>query len=259
MQATLRAVVKLSRHKLGMTLRRFRKLMLDIARPPLFKYRNETLNDRWIAEHVFPGKKNGYFVEAGAAGGIDASCTYVLEKAFGWTGICVEPNAEFFSQLRANRPNSLCENVCLAKENGKVLYIEGGTHTVDPYLGGIKSNLETFKADGHQVILCGKAIEQDSLTLEAVLDKHHAPRVIDYAAFDIEGSELEVLSSFPFDKYTFLALSLECDWSMWNDISRLLVANGYKEVSNPFNVDMPWERYWLHNSIARNGTLNQCK
>jgi|WetSurMetagenome_2_1015567.scaffolds.fasta_scaffold103356_2 hypothetical protein len=259
MQANTRSVIKHYGRKLCLSLRRCRKRLMDIVRPPLFEYRNETLNDRWIVEHVFPGKKNGFFLEAGAAGGIDASCTYVLEKEFGWTGICVEPNTEFFSQLLVNRPNSLCEKVCLAKKNGKVWYIEGGADTVNPYLGGIKANLETFKAGGHDVIRCGKAIEQDCMTLEQVLGKHHAPRVIDYAAFDIEGSELEVLSTFPFDRYTFLALSLECDWSMWSDITHLLAANGYEEVRNPFNVEMPWERYWLHKSIAGRRRLRHCK
>ena len=34
---------------------------------PKYQYFNETGNDRWIAEYVFPGKTGGYFVEAGAA------------------------------------------------------------------------------------------------------------------------------------------------------------------------------------------------
>ncbi len=55
------------------------------------QYYNEPKNDRWIVECVFPGKQNGYFLEAGAANGIWGSSCYVLEQELNWTGICVEP------------------------------------------------------------------------------------------------------------------------------------------------------------------------
>lgn len=73
--------------------------------------------------------------------------------------------------------------------------------------------------------------------------------MIDYAAFDIEGSELDVLEVFPFDQYTFLALTLECDRTIRTPISNLLTANGYYQIRNPFNRDKPWEMYWLHQSV----------
>lgn len=51
--------------------------------PPQRQYYNETNNNRWIAEYVFPGKRNGYFLEIGAANGKAASSCYVLEQKFG--------------------------------------------------------------------------------------------------------------------------------------------------------------------------------
>jgi len=224
------------------------KLLRNETTPALFVYYNETLNDRWIVESVFPGKTNGYFLEAGAANGKEASSCYVLEKALGWTGICVEPNDAFFEKLLRNRPNSICEKTCLAKQAGKVSYIEGSDNTIAPYLGGIKRNLATVKYGGNEIIKKGKLVEKDAITLEQLLDKHRAPSIIDYASFDIEGSELEVLEDFPFRRYRFLAMSLECDGSIWKPITKLLRSNGYREVENPFNQDMPWERYWLHKS-----------
>ncbi|MBW4576556.1 MAG: FkbM family methyltransferase [Aphanothece sp. CMT-3BRIN-NPC111] len=212
-------------------------------------YYNETQNDKWIAEYVFPGKRGGYFVEAGAANGREASSCYVLEKEFGWTGICVEPNDMFFEKLVQNRPNSICEKLCLSEHSGKVVYIEGDEHTVSPYLGGIKENLEKFKYKGTEVIQKGKEVEKDAITIESLLKKHNAPPVIDYGAFDIEGSELKVLEKFPFNEYQFLALSLECDRSISLEIRKLLLPYGYISVRNPFNKDKPWEQYFLHESI----------
>uniref|UniRef100_B8HPX0 Methyltransferase FkbM domain-containing protein n=1 Tax=Cyanothece sp. (strain PCC 7425 / ATCC 29141) TaxID=395961 RepID=B8HPX0_CYAP4 len=214
--------------------------------PPKRHYYNETNNDRWIIEYTFPGKEKGYFIEAGAANGKDASSCYLLEKEFGWTGICIEPNNYFFDQLVHNRPNSICENICLSNSTRTVTYIEGSENTVSPYLGGIKSNLEQVKYMGKEVVQKGKAVEKPATTLEALLKKHKAPAVIDYAAFDIEGSELDVLETFPFDDYVFLALSLECDGSIRAPISQLLESNGYRQIRNPFNRDKAWEMYWLH-------------
>jgi Methyltransferase FkbM domain len=218
--------------------------------PASRQYYNETNNDRWIVEYIFPGKRNGYFLEAGAANGKEASSCYILERELGWTGICVEPSDYFFDTLVINRPQSICERVCLSDRAGTVTYIEGSDDTVSPYLSGIKSNLETVKYQGTEVVQKGRAVEKPAVTLGELLDKYNAPKVIDYAAFDIEGSELDVLSVFPFDRYTFLALSLECDGSIHVPITELLTAHGYRQSQNPFNRDKPWEMYWLHTSAC---------
>lgn len=219
--------------------------------PPQRQYYNETNNDRWIAEYIFPGKRGGYFLEVGAANGKEASSCYVLEEEFGWTGICIEPSDYFFDKLVQNRPNSICEKICVSNQAGTVIYIEGSEETVSPYLSGIRTNLEEVKYQGKEVVQKGKAVEKEATTLETLLKKHNAPTVIDYAAFDIEGSELDVLEVFPFDEYRFLALTLECDGSIRAPISQLLSANGYRQIKNPFNRDKPWEMYWLHQKFQR--------
>lgn len=207
---------------------------------------SETFNDIWITQCIFPNKHNGFFLEAGASGGKLSSSCYNLEANLGWRGICIEPNEDFFQELTHNRPNCICENVCLSDQPGKVIFIEGSGDPAAPYLSGIKSNLEQFKHKSENILQNGREIIKDAITLEALLKKHNAPQVIDYAAFDIEGSEFEVLKNFPFQEYEFSALSLECDGYIWNKITELLTSNGFFEVKNPFNTDKIWERYWLN-------------
>ena len=215
--------------------------------PPGFL--NDTRNDQWIAEVVFPGKRNGFFLEAGAGNGQAASSCYVLEKYLGWTGICVEPHTALHEQLVRNRPGSTCANVCLAGRSGPVEYVEGGPGGVHPYLGGIRHNLEQIKHGGKDVVERGRLVVKEAMTLDDLLRRHAAPPIIDYAAFDIEGSEWEVLEAYSFQHHVILALSLECDDTVAEPIGRLLGSHGYREVSNPFNQDQPWERYWLHHQM----------
>ncbi len=78
-------------------------------------------------------------------------------------------------------------------------------------------------------------------TLESVLDKNQAPKIIDYLSLDVEGAETEVLINFPFEKYTFLAMSIERPSP---ELNKLLFKNGYVFVKN-FKVDT----FYIHKSI----------
>lgn len=199
----------------------------------------------WIRECIFPGLHGGYFVEAGAGDGFwDSSC-YILEREFGWRGLCVEPNDRLFAELTQSRPRSIHENVCLTATSRTVRFVAAGDGP-HPHLSGIRENLLRFKQRGGQLVAEGREISKKGTPLADLLRRHGAPSMIDYAALDIEGSELEVLSSFPFGEYHFRALSMECDGSMWRSVTEILEPAGYREVSNPFNLDCPWERYWLH-------------
>ena len=52
--------------------------------------------DRKIVD-LFSGKKNGIFIEVGAADGVDQSNTLLLEIKYSWTGLLVEPISDQFN------------------------------------------------------------------------------------------------------------------------------------------------------------------
>src|SRR4029453_1403725 len=80
--------------------------------------------DRVVLE-LLGGKRGGFFLDSGAADGVRASNTELLEKEFGWTGICVEPDRGLFTMLRSNRACASV-NCCLYRCDGQVDYLEGG-------------------------------------------------------------------------------------------------------------------------------------
>lgn len=239
---------------------------MRLSSKPLFKslvvggveklYTNECANDLWIREIVFPGFGGGYFVEAGAADGVAGSSCFFLERQLGWTGICIEPHDDFFARLVSMRPKSIALNACLAREQRAVEFVMVPWGPgLSPYLSGVRDALVRYKHRGTEVATAGVTVRKQALRLVDVLDAHHAPPVIEYGAFDIEGSEFEVLRDFPFDRYRFLALSLEVDGTIDENLSALLSANGYVRTDNPFNTDFPWEQYWLHESLRRHRPL----
>lgn len=214
-------------------------------------YFNDCANDLWIREIVFPNKREGYFVEAGAADGIRGSSCYLLERYMGWRGLCIEPHSGFFRALKSNRQRSEVAMVCLADEPGWVDYAEASdTKGSSPFLSGVCDVLTSNKWQGDTVVEQARIIQKPAARLADLLHDFGAPPVIEYGAFDIEGSEYEALRSFPFDRYRFLALSVELDGSIAQPFAELLAQNGYRETKNPFNHDFPWERYWLHESIV---------
>jgi hypothetical protein len=211
-------------------------------------YLNECRNDLWIREIVFPGRTGGYFVEAGAGNGVAGSSCYLLEKQYGWRGLCIEPNDRQFSELVRARPNSIAVNVCLAAGSGLVNFAVA-SNGLNPYLSGVREML-AVKSQGGYVLENSELVVKPAAALADLLRVHDAPRQIEYGAFDIEGSEFEAMRLFPFDEYRFLALSFEVGHPTRQPLAALLAAHGYRETQNPFNRDCPWERYWLHESIA---------
>jgi len=56
---------------------------------------------------LLKGKRQGFFVEIGAADGVTLSNTLILERDFQWTGILSEPACGWHAALKANRKASI--------------------------------------------------------------------------------------------------------------------------------------------------------
>lgn len=179
--------------------------------------------DVWVLEHC-EFKRDGFFVEFGATNGILLSNSYLLETAFGWSGICAEPNPTFFVQLERNRTCKVSPD-CIAGETGETVNFIAA----DEY-GGIADyaddDMHATKrqayADG------GHVLELTTISLHDFLIKHDAPRTIDYLSIDTEGSEYEILETFPFDKWDIRLITVEHNFTPMRDkIESLLTAQGY--------------------------------
>lgn len=174
--------------------------------------------DRYVAETVFNGKRDGFFVEAGAGDGLWISNTLLLERRYGWSGILVEPTSAFVL-LQKNRPNCRLENSCLAGVRKSVTLVEifdTGQAALSPDAGAnllLSKTVDVAPETLAQMDSAwGKAQRQyevQARPLAEVLKAHGAPRTIDYLSLDVEGYEYEILGNFPFADYRFGCLGIE--------------------------------------------------
>jgi FkbM family methyltransferase len=174
-------------------------------------------------------RAGGYFVEFGAAGGIEGSNTYLLEKNFGWKGIVAEPARVWHTTLKANRRCNV-DTRCVWRQSGELL-------TFEELPGGYLSGVQQTKADP----IAGSNVETypvETISLFDLLKHYDAPKQIDYLSIDTEGSEFEILETFPFDTYSFNFITVEHNRTpIRKDIERLLMAHKYQRLPIPWGFE----------------------
>ena len=164
--------------------------------------------DRWVAAQLSGLGKDGVYVELGANDGLTHSNSAYFDKVARFRGLCIEPFADNFAALQANRPR--CTNVhsgvgassaCTSApgDGGRTLVAfsppnTGWTGWLDTYDGGLLAARETAVGEGNitrSKVPCS--------TLDTLLTTHGFEHV-DYLAVDTEGSELEVLRSLDWER-----------------------------------------------------------
>jgi hypothetical protein len=188
--------------------------------------------DLFVLE-VLGGFRGGFFLDSGASNGTKGNNTYLLERDYGWAGICVEPNDVLYRELRGVR-RCVCAHCCLYDREGDVEFLE-----VAGVYGGI---LEAYDPDHLRFtsrVLGHPSLEEAELpttrkparTVRSILREAAAPPIIDYWSLDTEGSELAILRSFPFDEYRFRVLTVEHnDGAAREKIRSYLATRGYTRM-----------------------------
>jgi FkbM family methyltransferase len=210
------------------------------------EYKSQYNQDKWIAEEIFPGKTDGYFVELAAGDGIFLSNTYFLEKNLGWSGLCIEPNKKSYQQLITNR-NCTCSDRVVLQDEFEVEFVEykkvtDYEHLLSGISGAQTSNLQIETITKHTAV-----------SLDTLLNECNAPQVIDYISMDIEGSEIYVLQDFlPKNKRIIKAWSIECNIGSphESDILEWMAAYGYViDKKDGINGRLGHDYLFLHKNI----------
>jgi FkbM family methyltransferase len=222
------------------------KASLNLLANTEVDWQTDENNDIWVLQ-TLKQKCNGVFIEAGTAG--RSNCV-ALENHFGWTGVCLEPHSLSFEiLLHQKRQNPIKK--CLHSYNGETDFYECRTGGLEgkplhyEQLSGIPNYIEPWWID--IVKEHGTVVKKECITLEQVIIDYNLPTTIDFLQMDIEGAEIEVLKSFPFDKYTFLTMAIESGFRY----KELLNKNNYTMVENPFRGNSNLDQCFVHNSILK--------
>ena len=176
-----------------------------------------------ILESLLP-HRNGFYVELGANDGALASNTYYFELKKGWKGVLIEPSPNLYLSClkRRGEKNHVFCNACVPfdYEDEFVLMRYSDSMTISKNLNLDIGDEDDFIASGNKHLLPGESSFEfgaKAATLDDLLKKANAPRLIDFLSLDVEGAELAVLQGIDFSHFNFKYILVEC-----RDIDRLL-------------------------------------
>lgn len=161
--------------------------------------------------------KNKSYLEISAGEPIIGSDTFLLEQEMQWTGIQIEPDVQTFNKLQIARPNSIQINAAIVGDSDKSEYF------LNPHTMRLSKKMKNFKRI--------KTIYMyDIQTMDVKFD----------ALFiDVEGNELDIISSKSFMDFNFKFINIEMIWNN-SQIYRILSEYGYKQVGASFSSYSGW-------------------
>lgn len=144
----------------------------------------------------------GFYVDVGANDPNSLSNTVFFDRCLGWKGICVEPNPIYAPGYTKHRTCELIPN-CVYRERKTLLFDLPNTGSKGTG-GRILNCTEVEPCNETRIGAIKKVL---CLTLEEILANvsHH----IDLLSVDVEGNELDVLETFPFEKHDIKIVTIE--------------------------------------------------
>ncbi|KAL7640216.1 UNVERIFIED_CONTAM: hypothetical protein RMT77_009630 [Armadillidium vulgare] len=143
-------------------------------------------------------KRNGFFIECGALDGETISNSLVFEKRYGWDGVLIEGDPKNFRLMLQKNRKVWSVPACLS-----IFAYPTAVMFEQRFIIGKISN-ESIGSANHRRGL----VEVQCLPLYSILLALNRT-TIDYFSLDVEGHEVEVLETIPWDKVNITTLSVE--------------------------------------------------
>ena len=192
---------------------------------PASGYFSQAGQDRYVDEVLMDRKANGTFVDVGGHDGVTGSNTFFFEMFRGWSGLLIEPAPDIVQQASQVR-RCKCLGCGIAGAPGELMFMQvlSGYTQMSGFLKFYDPGLLQHVRDN--AIHKERVFPVETRTLASVLADHSLFQ-IDYLSLDVEGAELDILRTFPFDRFDIAAWSIENNTNN-RAIARLMAANGYE-------------------------------
>ena len=163
----------------------------------------------------------------------------MLERDYGWNGILVEPTRCWHDALKRNRRSVICHDF-IEDQSGKTFIFN---EAPEPEFSGAQQFIKRDQNAGRRS--GGLQYEIKTISLDDLLRLNRAPKNIAFLSIDVEGSKLDILSLFPFSKYTIRAICCELNFTAQMDkIYALLSSQGYSRKYESLSGNDDW--YFLN-------------
>ncbi|CAL4116001.1 unnamed protein product [Meganyctiphanes norvegica] len=171
-------------------------------------------------------QKNGFFVECGALDGETGSNTLVFEKKLGWSGLLIEGDPKNFQLLQKKNRKSWSINTCLSSKPypNTVLFEQKFN------VGKISNLSPSNSRKGYAKVHC--------LPLYSIL-RALGTTTVDYFSLSVQGLELQVLKTIPWDRVNIRTLSVEFTYGKKGQFSivNYMLHKGYYVYSEVIHPD----------------------
>lgn len=170
-----------------------------------------------ILREIFQGKQQGFYVDVGAHHPLRFSNTYYLYNR-GWSGINIEPSREAKLCFDLLRPRDINLDIGIsdtAQDLSFFVFDEPALNTFNV------DRAENLQKSTNYTLIETRKVRVDSLT--NILNHFATDKKVDFMSVDVEGNEMNVLSSNDWTRYRpkmLLVEMLDCDLS---DIENLTV------------------------------------
>jgi FkbM family methyltransferase len=201
---------------------------------------SQLLQDLWvISQH---GEGSGFFLDIGAGHPIHISNSWILQSQFAWEGVIFEPNPEFSLLHKQIRSTEGVETLKFAVTPTKQDFMNYKND------GEFSGNPDNFPGDLHsERNKLRKKISTEKVqatTLREVLESKGITKV-DYLSLDIEGGELEILKSFPFDYCDVHLITVEHNYRK-DDIDAIDEFLSQKNFRRSLGSETEWDAFYVN-------------
>ena len=195
----------------------------------------------WYNHARFLNRK-GVYIDLASNDPIWRSNTYFFDVCMNWKGICIEASSMHFHRIRNERTCKLVPS-CISDVPKRTIRFNDGA--------GFHGGASTVLIEGSrapQQRLHGNIKSMQCETLQDVID-HHKVKHIDFLSLDIEGHEVQALSSLNFSR-----VKIDIIISENEEVSRMLFSQGYrKQKTSRFFGDSVFLRGGFKLAIERSG------